>query len=169
MTSSSLPGSRHPRKHRSQGIEQRVARAAEAVLADRRYVSAIDIFVGLGWLQPSRVDEWRQGRLPSLERVVTANLHKISRAMKAFRRWAERRGLHPSATAYVARTRDRRPLRFSVSGDAAIERAYRTHWVSPEQSERKRRRVAERASRRPDLVVVSATGRAPHARPPAVF
>jgi hypothetical protein len=24
-------------------------------------------------------------------------------------------------------------LRFSVSGDAAIERAYRTHWVSPEK------------------------------------
>ncbi|CAN5200219.1 hypothetical protein BH20ACT16_BH20ACT16_08800 [soil metagenome] len=49
----------------------------------------------------------------------------------------------------------RRPLRFSVSGDPAIERAYRTHWVSPELSERERARLAERQSRPPDLVVVS--------------
>jgi hypothetical protein len=64
-------------------------------------------------------------------------------------------GLQPSETAYVARTRDRRPLRFSRSGDDAIERAYRTHWVSPELSEAKRQRLAERQSRTPDLVVIS--------------
>jgi hypothetical protein len=46
-------------------------------------------------------------------------------------------------------------LRFSKSGDEGIERAYRTHWVSPELSERKRERLAERQSRPPDLVVVS--------------
>ena len=63
--------------------------------------------------------------------------------------------MKPSETAYVARTRDRRPLRFSKSGDPEIERAYRTHWVSPELSERKRERLAERQSRPPELVVVS--------------
>ncbi len=47
-----------------------------------------------------------------------------------------RRGLKPSETAYVASGRDRRPLRFSVSGEDAIERAYGTHWVSPELTPR---------------------------------
>lgn len=130
-------------------------RAAEAALADKRYVSAVDVLVGLGWLPPPRVDEWRQGRVPVLEHVVTANLSKISTAMRALRRWALQRGLSPSETAYVARTRDRRHLRFSVSGDPAIERAYRTQWVSPELSERKRQRLAERERRPPDLVVIS--------------
>jgi hypothetical protein len=55
----------------------------------------------------------------------------------------------------VARSRGRRQLRFSKRGDAEIERAYRTHWVSPELSDRKRARLAERQSRPPDLVVVS--------------
>lgn len=50
----------------------------------------------------------------------------------------------PSETGYVARTRDRRPLRFSVSGASGIERAYRTHWVAPELSAAKRERLAER-------------------------
>src|SRR6266702_1415646 len=77
--------------------------------------------------------------------------------MAEFRRWARARGLQPSETAYVARTRDRRALRFSASNDPGIEQAYRTHWISPELSERKRDRLAERQSRPPDLLVIAAS------------
>src|SRR5260370_41443 len=73
-------------------------------------------------------------------------------------RRAGERGFVPGERAYVARTQDRRPLRFSVSGDPAIERAYRTHWLSPALSERKRQRLAERAARPPDLLVISPLG-----------
>ncbi len=134
-----------------QDLERRVTRAAEAALAEQRFVSAIDVLLGLGWLAPSHLDRWRQGRVESLERVVQANLSKVTVAMAAFRRWARDRGLNPSETDYVARTRDRRQLWFSDSGDAAIERAYRTHWVSPDLSQR----AVERQSRLPDLVVIS--------------
>jgi hypothetical protein len=136
-------------------LERRVVRAAEAALAQRKFVTAIDVLVGVGWLQPRRVDEWRQGRVPYLEAAVIASLGKVSTAMKLLRLWAEARGLQPSETAYVARARGHQQLRFSKSGDPGIERAYRTHWVSPELSERKRERLAERQSRPPDLVVVS--------------
>jgi hypothetical protein len=134
-----------------QDLEQRVTRAAEAALAEQRFVSAIDVLLGLGWLAPSHLDQWRQGRFESLESVVQANLSKVMLAMAGFRRWARDRGLNPSETDYVARTRDRRQLRFSVSGDAAIERAYRTHWVSPDLSQH----AVERQSRPPDLIVIS--------------
>jgi hypothetical protein len=118
-------------------IDRWVARAAEAALAARRLVTAIDVLVGVGWLEARRVDEWRQRRVDCLEQVTVASLGKISAAMRSFRRWALARGLEPSETAYQARARDRRPLRFSRSGDPDIERAYRTHSVSPEVSERK--------------------------------
>ena len=137
-------------------IEARVIRAAEAALAGKKYVTAIDILQGVGWLTPAQVDLWRQGRVRSLENEVQAGLGKISTAMAAFRRWARDKGLKPSETGYVARTRDRPPLQFSVSGDPEIERAYRTHWVSPELSEAKQQRLAERQAKPPDLVVVSA-------------
>ena len=74
--------------------------------------------------------------------------------MKLFRSWAKDKGLQPSETQYVARTPQRGTLQFSRSADATIERLYRTHWVSPELSERKRERLAEKASRAPDLVVI---------------
>jgi hypothetical protein len=140
-----------------QEITARVRRVAEQTLAEKGYAAPIDVLVGLGWLAPVRVDEWRQGRLPALERVVQANLPKVSDAMADFRRWARERGLAPSRTEYVARTRDRRPLQFSVSGKPSIEEAYRTRWVSPRLSEAKRRQLAEAASRAPELVVINAT------------
>ncbi|MBI2965414.1 MAG: hypothetical protein HYY34_04325 [Chloroflexi bacterium] len=137
-----------------EALDRRVARAAEAALARQKFVAPIDVLIGMGWLQAVHADAWRQGRVEYLERVTVANLNKISTAMRLFRRWAEQRGLQPSETAYVARTRDRRPLRFSRSGIPSIERAYRTHWVSPELSVRKRTRLAERLGRPPDLVVM---------------
>jgi hypothetical protein len=135
-------------------LEERVTRAAEAALAEQSYVSAIDVLLRLGWLAPTHVDLWRQGRVECLERMVQAGLGKQSTAMRTLRAWAIRAELTPSETAYVARTRDRRRLRFSVSGDPDIELAYRTHWVSPGLSARKAERLRAATNRPPDLVVV---------------
>ncbi len=131
-----------------------MVQAAEAALTQRKFVTSIDVLVGIGWVPQSLVEQWRQGRLAYFERGVQANLSRLSTAMQLFRGWAERKGLRSSETAYVTTTRDRRALRFSASGDPAIERAYRTHWVSPELSERKREQLAQRLSRPPDLVAI---------------
>lgn len=121
-------------------LETRVATAAEAALKERGYVTAIDILLGLGWLDPERLEAWRRGQVSDLERVTHANLHKISSAMHLFRAWARRRGLRPSESVYRTRGGHRRPLRFSRSGDERIEAAYRTHFVSPALTAAKRAR-----------------------------
>jgi hypothetical protein len=135
-------------------LAQRVVKAAEAALAAQKYVSAVDVLLGMGWIHPGTVKQWRQGQISYLERAVQANLSRISEAMKLFRLWAAEKGLIASETAYVARTPARQMLRFSKSGNPTIERLYRTHWVSPELSEKKRERLAEKASRAPELVVI---------------
>lgn len=139
----------------AQSIEQRVARAAEEALQDHGYVAPVDVLVAMGWLLPVHRDHWRQGRIPYLEQVVQVGLGRVTTAMRALPRWAHEQGLQPSETRYDARTRSRKTLRFSASGEPSIERAYRTHWVSPTLSEAQRARVQEQASRPPDLVVVS--------------
>jgi hypothetical protein len=136
-------------------LSQRVIRAAEATLGEQNYVAPIDMLVGLGWLALPRVDEWRQGRVPNLEDALQVKPEKLSRAMEVFRQWAVDKGLQPSETVYAARTRDRRELQFSTTGDPDRERTYRTHWVSPTLSEAKRQRLTERQSRAPDLVVIN--------------
>ena len=135
-------------------LTDRVSKAAETALAAQHYVSPVDVLVGIGWLDPGTVNRWRRGQIECLEAAIQTNLARISEAMKLFRAWAAAKELLASETDYVARTAQRQRLRFSRSGNPTIERLYRTHWVSPELSERKRERLAEKASRAPELVVI---------------
>jgi hypothetical protein len=128
-------------------LKKRVVSAAEAALAHHQYVSAIDVLTGSGLLAPTHVDSWRKGRIDFLERAIQANLDKISQSMAIFRQWALEKGLKPSETRYVRRTRGGTvELQFSKSGNPAIETNYRTHYVSSSLSERKQERLREKLS-----------------------
>lgn len=135
-------------------LERRVARAAEEALAKRRFVTPTDVLTGLGWLHPVHLDPWRQRRVADLEQLVQVGPEKTALALELLRRWAAARGLAPRDAEYLARSRAREPLRFSASGDEPIERAFRTHWLSPELTERERARLSKRQNRPPELVVV---------------
>jgi hypothetical protein len=135
----------------------RVAAAAQQALDEKKYVSAVDVLVGTGLLQPRHLDRWRRGEIPHLEGVVQCNLSKLSETMRHFQVWAESHGLRASETVYAAPGRggQRRTLQFSVSGNPDIEKAYQTHYVSPELSEKRQQRVIEKAAAPKELVVFS--------------
>jgi hypothetical protein len=97
-------------------------------------VSAIDVILGIGWLGTDAHARWRKGQVPYLERVVHANLKRISTALYLFRKWAAEQGLKPSETHYKHRSHT---LRFSKSKKHSVERLYRTHSVSPTRSKMK--------------------------------
>ncbi len=121
---------------------------------EKGYTSPIDVFLRMGLLAAVHLENWRRGRVPYLEAVIQGNLSKISDTMHFFRKWALDRNLKPSETAYLARTSGpRRDLQFSKSGDSGIEQAYRTHYVSPELSDKKRSKLQEKLSQAPELVV----------------
>ncbi len=135
-------------------LERRVARAAEEALDRQKFVAPIDVLTGLGWLHPVHLDPWRQRRVDNLAQLVQVGPEKIARAFELLRHWGTARGLEPSEAEYLARSRAREPLRFSTSGDEGIERAFRTHWLSPDLSDRERARLSERQNRPPALVVI---------------
>lgn len=141
------------RKNRT-ALADRVVRAAEAALAAQDHVSPIDVLVGIGWLDVGAMERWRRGQFDSLEGAMQIDPSRILEALRLLQSWATGKDLCASPTDYVARTVQRPTLRFSRSGDPAIEALYRTHWTSQELSEKKRERLAEKASRVPDLVVV---------------
>ena len=108
----------------------------------------------MGLLASARVDYWRKGRVDFLERVIQGNLKKISSSMATFRRWAREKGLKPSETQYMRHSRTGTVvLQFSKSGDPVIEKSYRTHFVSPELSEKKEQRLQEKLNQSPKPVV----------------
>ncbi|MGV0715871.1 DUF2293 domain-containing protein [Mycolicibacterium sp. XJ662] len=117
-------------------LETRVARIAEATMAEQRFVRPIDVLVGLGWLAQPNVERWKQGRVPALTRCVGVDEDKAAAAIEALQQWARYRELRPMEADY-------RRLQFTDDGDPEIERAYRIHW---EQNE-----LAGPASERPRL------------------
>ena len=126
-------------------LETRVARIAEATLADQRFVRPSDILVGLGWLAQPNVDRWVQGRVPSLDRRVGVGSDKVMAALAALQHWAEDRGLKPSEADY-------HDLQFTADGDSDVERAYRTHWASTDAPEFVVARPSPRAQK---IIVIS--------------
>jgi hypothetical protein len=87
----------HPRNRTK--LAARVIKAAEASLKERKYVAPVDVLVGVGWLDPKALERWRLGQVDYLERVVQANLARISKAMKLFRSWATARAIGPARDA----------------------------------------------------------------------
>jgi len=85
-------------------LAERVITAAERTLAAQKYVSSIDVLLGIGWLDPTTLKHWRQGQVDYLERVVQTNLPRISEAMRLFQSWAKDKGLLPSETWPAARS-----------------------------------------------------------------
>jgi hypothetical protein len=134
-------------------IKKRVIQAAEAALHSQHYVSPLDVLMRMGLLQPVHVQDWKKGKIPHLEGVIQGNLSKISFAMECFRSWALEKGLKPSRTVYLARTRGpQRHLQFSKSGDSMIEQAYQTHYISALLSEKKQEKLKEKLEKPPELV-----------------
>ena len=140
-------------------LAERVARAAKASLAAQGYVSPVDVFLGIGWLNPTTFKDWQQGRVDCLDEVLQTKSSRQSEALTLFQSWAIQKRLIASETEYVARTPQRQTLRFSASGDAALEKLFRTHWISGDLPEKKRERLVEKANRAPDLVVIQPLNR----------
>lgn len=107
-------------------FSQTVATTAGNIVTSKGYVSVIDLMLGMNWLTVAKVTSWKQGKVPYLEAIITANLTKISRTMKEFRAWAVHSALKPSMTVYKHKNYR---LRFSKTGIPNIENAYSTHYV----------------------------------------
>lgn len=84
-----------------QELSKKVIGIANRVLQEKQYVSSIDILLGLGYLSPSILEDWRRGRFSYLEQRLQANLNKLSFAMQCFHQWAKQTGLLLRETAYV--------------------------------------------------------------------
>jgi hypothetical protein len=149
MSTDAVSGTR-PRS----SLDRCVFAAAEALLARDGSVSPVDVLAAIGWLPQSAVDRWRQGGAECLEHLAPVRPDKLAAALEHLRGWAAGNGLAPSEVAYVAATRDRRPLRFTADGDQATERAWRTHWMRADLPEAARERLTRQHSKPPDLVVI---------------
>jgi hypothetical protein len=135
-------------------LDERVSEAAEAALAAQNYVSWLDILLGTHWLDPNTARRWQRGEVDCLQSAIQTRPARLAEAHDLFHRWALAKGLVPTEVDYVARTPQQQRLRFTASGNPAMEQFCRTHWLSPGLPDAKRQQVIAKANRPAELVVV---------------
>jgi hypothetical protein len=110
-------------------------RASSELLRQKGFVSVVDLLIHMGKLSREDHESWRMRRIPYLERVIKLNLGQLSHLQRELRQNAAKGRLNASKTAYVSWGKGaKQPLRFSKSGQPAIEQAYATHFVKRQQS-----------------------------------
>lgn len=118
--------------YRKDSLYPRIGRAVEPLLARGAVVAPVDVLIGMGLLTPAKVEDWRFGRVPYLEKVIDSNLTKLSRLLRILRFHAHDLNLRPSTTAYMRWGKGpKQRLRFTKTGDRKLEEAYSLHVVRP--------------------------------------
>ncbi|MDD4335552.1 MAG: hypothetical protein PHY77_08105 [Desulfotomaculaceae bacterium] len=104
---------------------------AGELIAEKGYVSPVDLLVKMDRLTPQQVEDWRFRRIPYLERAVIGNLSKMNTILLALREFARSAELKPSLTAYMSWGKGpKQRLRFSKYGNPCVEENYYTHYVT---------------------------------------
>ena len=136
--------------YRTDKYYPRVVRAIAKVLSKSDVVAPVEVLIEMGNLSKKNHDAWRNGQVPYLERVFEGNLSKANRILRIIGFHVHDLNMVPRNTHYHqwGKGRNRRPLRFSKSGDKKIEEAYSTHYLW-NQSPEKKMAVIERAQPEP--------------------
>ena len=79
----------------------KIERVVADLLVNGNVVTPIDVLVSMGLLTPAHLNDWRFGRVPCLEGVVTANLTRLTRLLRILGHYAHDLNLKPSWTAYM--------------------------------------------------------------------
>lgn len=118
--------------YREDPLYPRIARAVDDLLRRGNVVAPVNVLVAMELLTLERLEDWRFGRVPFLERVVNCNLTRLGRLLRVLRFHAHDLNLKPSWTAYMRWGKGpKQPLRFTETGNPKVEEAYATHFVWP--------------------------------------
>jgi hypothetical protein len=115
---------------------EKVRAVVDQLLQGGSIVIPVEVFIQMGHLTREDYEVWRFGRIPYLERAIKCNLSKANRILRILRLYAEDRGLRPSRTVYKKWGKSEKTrLRFSKSGNLAIEELYSTHYLAGSEGE----------------------------------
>lgn len=113
-------------------LEKKLGQVTSDLLQEKGYIAFVDVFIKLGYLTPENYEAWCRKRVPFLEKGIQVNLTKINFIMKTVCRNCRKGKLRESWTDYQSWGSGKKVrLRFSNSGEEAIERTYATHLLKP--------------------------------------
>ena len=122
-------------------LHKKLSTVTTELTREKGYISFVDVFMKLGYLDTKDYELWRMKKIPYLEKVIKVNLGKINFIMKSVPKNSLNGKLKPSWTGYKSWGKGNKIfLRFSKSGEENIERLYATHFVKQAEEHEKIKR-----------------------------
>lgn len=143
-------------KSESNAFRDRVRAAAESALKAEGAVGPLELFQHMRFLDPFHVESWRKGNeyYRTLEQWIQVGPEKFEKTLRYFGEWVRERGLQPIDAPYTSRSlQGVERLQVTVEGDPEHEKFYRTRYASAELAEGKAKRLSDKLTKAPDLVV----------------
>ena len=112
-------------EYKKDTLYPRVVRSVQSLLDKQGFVTSIDLFISMGYLDEKAVMDWRMKRIPFLEKVIKCNLSKLSRVLQIMRYHAHDLNLISSVTTYMSYGKGKKiELRFTKTNLPILEEAY---------------------------------------------
>lgn len=112
----------------NQELKEKVTKACIKLLKDKGFIAPVDVLLEIGIIDKKRYLDWKNGRVPYLERVCSGNLNKMNIILKTIENTTREMKLKPSFT-YYKRIGSKNKLQFSKSNSNYLETKYATHYV----------------------------------------
>ena len=110
-------------------LEKKIKAEMDREIEERGYAAPADLLMALGYLDKGGYREWREGRVPYLEKVLRLGPQKVLRLLAVMSAYAKKEGYKPSRTAYTKNGAPTVFLRFSRSGNEVIEGQLSNHYI----------------------------------------
>ena len=125
-------------------LQKKLSVITSDLLREKGHIAFVDIFLRLGYLDAKDYESWRMKHIPFLEKAIKVNLSKISFIMKTVRRNCQNGNLAESWTSYKSWGKGKKVcLQFSRNGEDNIEKTYATHFIKPQQLNKKQKEAEQ--------------------------
>lgn len=109
-------------------LEKKIKAEMDREVEERGYSAPVDLLMALGYLDKGAYEDWRKGRLSSLEKAIKLGPQKLLRLLAVMSAHAKKEGYKPKREDYVPQGSST-PLKFSLTGNSVIEGQFSTHYV----------------------------------------
>jgi hypothetical protein len=118
------------KNYRDDKYYPKVVKAMNDELIHSSFVSSIDVMQRMDVLKKEHVEDWRNGKVTYLEKVIHCNLSKANRILRLMQFHAHDLNMKPSITIYKRKTGSQKiVLKFSKSGESRLEDSYSRHFI----------------------------------------
>ncbi len=112
----------------------KVVKAVDEILTDKDVVKTTEVFIKIGMLEKKKMDEWKAGRVPYLEKVLSGSLSKLSRVLSILHFHVHDMNLVPQ---HNVKKNGKTVLIYSKSKSPKLEKAYSFEYKNISKSRNK--------------------------------